>query len=246
MTDAQKKFIGYILKHVGQPYVWGGTGETLTASTYEAFIDKKEKTSGHNANAKAFCRKLFSQGKTSVTVHDCSGYISKALMAAGLRKSRRDCDGLWAACKRTYIPKDFTLLYRVSASNAEDETHIGVYYQGYQYHAKGRAYGAVKEKYKASYWQKMGIYPGLSDVESTEGFAFRKLLKKPMYGSRDVRELKKLLIAKGYSNGITAANGNFLGSTEKVVRKYQEDKGLTVDGKAGKQTVSSLGGIWRS
>lgn len=245
MTYEQKKFIEYILKHVGQPYIWGGTGEKLTPATYEAFIDKKETSASYKATAKSFCNKLFSGGAQSVTVHDCSGYISKALMAAGLRKSRRDCDGLWAACKRTYAPKDFTLLFRVSSTNSEDETHIGVYYQGYQYHAKGRAYGVVKEKYKASYWDKMAVYPGLSDA-GTAGFAFTKTLKKPMYGSRDVKELKKLLIAKGYSSGITAANGNFLGSTEKVVRKYQEDKGLTVDGKAGKQTISSLGGIWRS
>ena len=77
-----------------------------------------------------------------------------------------------------------------------------------------------------------------------KGYAFRKLLKKPMYGSQDVKELKKLLIAKGYT-GISADNGNFLGSTEKAVKAFQADKGLQVDGKAGKQTIQALGGIWQ-
>lgn len=243
MTDAQKKFIAYITKHVGQPYVWGGTGETLTAANYEAYIDREETSTSYKASAKQFCRKLFTAGAQTVTVHDCSGYISKALMAAGLRKNRRDCDGLWAACTRTYTPKDFTLLFRVSSTNANDETHVGVYFQGYQYHAKGRAYGVVKEKYKASYWDKMAVYPGLSTT-GNDAFVFSKVLKRPMLGSRDVKELKKLLAAAGYT-GLTVTNGNYLASTEAVVRKYQTDHGLVVDGKAGKATITSLGGLWK-
>ena len=244
MSTVQEKFIEYILKYVGQPYVWGGTGETLTPSTYEAYIDRKETSTSYKATAKSFCRKLFIAGHKSVTAHDCSGYISKALMAAGLRTKRTDCDGLWSKCTRTYSPADFTLLFRWSSTNKEDETHVGVYYKGYQYHAKGRSYGVVKEKYRASYWHKMGTYPGLS-AAGNAAFAFTKVLKNPMYSRQDVRELKKLLIAKGYTNGITATNGNFLSSTEKVVRQFQADNGLQVDGKAGRNTITALGGTWK-
>ena len=199
-----------------------------------------------------FCNGLFAKGQTKLTIFDCSGYISKALMAAGLANKRLDCDGIWTRCTRTYAPADFTLLFRVSSTNSEDETHIGVYYRGYQYHAKGRKYGVVKEKYKPSYWNKMGVYPGLSEKVSgaastaqASGYVFRKLLKKPMYGSQDVRELKKLLIAKGYKTGISATNGNYLSSTEKIVRQFQEDHGLQVDGRAGKYTITALGGVWK-
>ena len=39
----------------------------------------------------------------------------------------------------------------------------------------------------------------------------------------------------------TVADGHFGSKTERVVREYQEHNGLTVDGLAGKQTLSRLG-----
>ena len=250
MTEAQEKFLNYIVKHVGQPYIWGAEGQTLTKTNYISFIEKNETNGGYSSKlsykqaAKAFCDKLFSKGQTKLTVFDCSGYVSKALIFAGLLDKRRDCDGIWAKCVRTSKPADFTLLYRVNSRNAEDETHIGVYIGGYQYHAKGRKYGVVKEKYRASYWHKMGVYPGLSRiVEGADGYIFTRLLRSPMINSRDVMELKKLLIKKGYK-GITATNGNYLSSTEAVVMQFQRDAGLKVDGKAGRDTITALGGVW--
>lgn len=59
----------------------------------------------------------------------------------------------------------------------------------------------------------------------------------------DVCELKKLLKDNGYA-GLTLTNPNYYGSTRAVVNKYQKDKGLKVDGKAGKLTVTALGGVW--
>ena len=244
MTEVQKRFLTYLEENVGQPYVWGGTGEELTPGTYEAFIDKKEKEKLHNANAKDFCRRLFQGGAAFVRVFDCSGYVSKALMAAGLRRNRRDCDGLWVQCSETACPEDFTLLFRVSDSDPTDKTHVGVYCNGYQYHAKGRAYGVVKEPYKASYWHRLGIYPRLSEMPGAGVAVFTRILKRPIRNSPEVRALKTLLIGKGYS-GVTAGNGNYLRSTEQVVRQFQQDAGLTVDGKAGKETITALGGVWR-
>lgn len=244
MTEVQKRFLSYMQAQVGQPYVWGGTGERLTPETYEAFIDRKERTKIHNANAKDFCRRIFGKGVKTLAVFDCSGYVSKALMAAGLRKSRRDCDGLWDRCIPTDAPGDFTLLFRVSQSNPSDETHVGVYYGGYQYHAKGRAYGVVKEPYKASYWHKMGVYPGLSEPLPEGTAVFTRILKRPMLNDCQVCGLKCLLIARGYT-GITAGNGNYLLSTERTVRQFQKDQGLNADGIAGKRTLTALGGVWR-
>ena len=75
---------------------------------------------------------------------------------------------------------------------------------------------------------------------------FKRVLK---YGAKgaDVIELKKLLINAGYSKGITVntkASGNFYGSTREAVKAYQRDNGLTIDGKAGKNTITALGGVW--
>lgn len=84
-----------------------------------------------------------------------------------------------------------------------------------------------------------------SGVE-TEQYVFKRVLQ---YGSRgdDVIELKKLLINAGYSKGITLnakSSENFYGSTRKAVKAFQRDNGLTIDGKAGKNTITALGGVW--
>ena len=77
-----------------------------------------------------------------------------------------------------------------------------------------------------------------------EGYVFTRVLK---YGRRgeDVCELKKLLQSKGYGLNLHTTNKNYLSSTKSVVKAYQKANGLTVDGKAGKNTVSSLGGIFK-
>lgn len=55
----------------------------------------------------------------------------------------------------------------------------------------------------------------------------------------------KLLQSKGYGLNLHTTNKNYLSSTKSVVKAYQKANGLTVDGKAGKNTVSSLGGIFK-
>jgi murein L,D-transpeptidase YcbB/YkuD len=78
-------------------------------------------------------------------------------------------------------------------------------------------------------------------------FIFCRTLKKGMRG-QDVIELKKLLIDKGYHDGITLdtkTSKNFGSATRKLVKQFQADNGLTVDGVAGKQTITTLGGYYQ-
>ena len=80
------------------------------------------------------------------------------------------------------------------------------------------------------------------DEPSEEGFKFTRILKYGCKGD-DVKELKRLLIEAGYS-GVTMGNPNYKSKTVAVVKRYQKDHGLTVDGKAGPETITSLGGIY--
>ncbi|MBQ8769486.1 MAG: N-acetylmuramoyl-L-alanine amidase [Oscillospiraceae bacterium] len=61
-------------------------------------------------------------------------------------------------------------------------------------------------------------------------------------GSRgaQVEALQALLIAKGYSCGSSGIDGSFGPQTEEALKAYQENHGLTADGFAGPQTMSSL------
>lgn len=80
------------------------------------------------------------------------------------------------------------------------------------------------------------------DEPSEDGFKFTRILKYGCKGD-DVKELKRLLVEAGYS-GITPTNPNYKTKTVAVVKRYQKDHGLTVDGKAGPATIGSLGGVY--
>jgi peptidoglycan hydrolase-like protein with peptidoglycan-binding domain len=57
-----------------------------------------------------------------------------------------------------------------------------------------------------------------------------------------VRKLQNSLASAGYDIGSSGADGIYGASTEKAVRQYQRDNGLSVDGIAGEQTQGKLYG----
>ena len=150
------------------------------------------------------------------------------------------------------------------------EGHIGVYIgNGYVVEARGFAYGVVKTKLKDRPWVKWGMLKskyityvdgtgetgesgsengssgssgtntGSGSGSTTTSTIGKRILRKGHKGA-DVKELQKLLIAQGYSCGSHADDGDFWTDTDKAVRKYQKDKGLTVDGEAGPKTIGAL------
>ena len=64
-------------------------------------------------------------------------------------------------------------------------------------------------------------------------------LSKGMKGEQ-VKNLQILLIGKGYSCGASGADGDFGTNTEKAVKKFQKDNGLTADGICGTNTWDKL------
>ena len=73
---------------------------------------------------------------------------------------------------------------------------------------------------------------------SSSTFIFTRILKYGRSGE-DVKELKKALAKKGYTS-LTLTNGNFYGSTRNVVKAFQRDNGLTIDGVVGSRTYAAL------
>lgn len=72
-------------------------------------------------------------------------------------------------------------------------------------------------------------------------------VKLPVLGKGDegkcVEALQGLLIYKGYNCGGYGADGDFGNGTEKSVKQYQKDNGLSADGIVGKKTWSMLLGV---
>ena len=171
MNDSLNKVLAFCEERVKARdiYVWGGSGKKA-ASITEAWIRKQESTNKNGEHADQAVKTWLSRvaaGLRAFRAYDCSGYVSAALMAGGALDKRRDCDGLYAMCGDLESPRNGALLFRVNPDNAEDETHVGIYFNGYQYHAKGREDGVVKERYNASYWAKIAWIETL-DASGTE------------------------------------------------------------------------------
>ncbi len=61
-------------------------------------------------------------------------------------------------------------------------------------------------------------------------------------GSRgdEVKKLQQALVDAGYNIGTAGVDGSYGPDTTAAVKKYQQDKGLQVDGIAGEKTLGSL------
>lgn len=80
-----------------------------------------------------------------------------------------------------------------------------------------------------------------------EGLVVGRILKvtKPLMRGDDVQALQAALIAHDYHCGPDSTTGIFGRHTAHAVRCFQAHKRLIVDGKAGKYTITALGGTWQ-
>ncbi len=235
-------------------YVWGTQGQQGAAIT-EAWIKKRE-TSTVNANrAITFWKKQCAAGYGDMLrAFDCSGLGVCFLLQHGLIKSDMSANGIMGKCKKITKAElrigDF--VFKTDSSGRA--THIGYVTDNDLniIEAKGRDYGVTKSPLKG--WSVYGRPPYWTEAEvaelrgieqptvNPEGFAFTRILKYGVRGE-DVCELKKLLAAAGFG-GLTVTNRNYYSQTKKVVKEFQKSKGLDADGKAGKLTITALGGVW--
>lgn len=98
-----------------------------------------------------------------------------------------------------------------------------------------KAEAAVIADYYGYYGTENSNQKGMVEVKVS-------VLKKGAKGSQ-VKALQALLIGYGYSCGSYGADGSFGGATDKAVRAYQKDNGLTVDGSVGPKTWAMLMGV---
>lgn len=141
-------------------YVWGGSGQ-LCCDVTEAWIRAKEKGRQPEAAVNEWEAVMASPYRDVARCFDCSGYVSWCLKQCGAYNGRTDCDGLFARSTEIYTPEDGCLLFRTNPRNPNDETHVGIYFNGNQYHAKGRSYGVICERYNERQWQKLAWFKAL-------------------------------------------------------------------------------------
>lgn len=259
-----QEFLNYLNSFVDRAiYVWGGQTQVLRNSiawkddTFgkalgdaEAWI-KAVETNGNSAN-KAISLYRRRKGKFGVIpCVDCSGLGMNWLYnKTRMFSSDMTANGMRGKCRiitRSELKKG-DWVFRVNSSGRA--THIGYVVDDdlNVVHARGRAYGVVREPYSSSYWHQCGR-PRVFEAEiiaqpKPNGIAFKRKLKRtyPMMTGEDVKQLQTMLNEQDGAG--LAVDGKFGNKTKKAVRCYQSSKGLQVDGIAGINTISALGGIW--
>lgn len=250
-TNNLAKFIAYLEEEVAHHsiYVWGAQGEMAPVITAQWIRDKE--TSSSNADrAIAYWRAQVKAGYGDVlAAFDCSGLGVHWLKdLAGLIAYDTTAAGLYSLCK-PINKADLRIGDFVFRRNAEGEiVHVGYVVDNdiNVIEARGRKAGVVKDALKNGSWNTYGRptrwWTELDVAECQGKPIFTRTLKWGCSGN-DVKELKKLLALAGFG-GLNVENKHFYNSTKAVVKAYQMANGLTVDGKAGKHTITALGGYW--
>lgn len=237
-------------------YLWGTSGQLCTQALLDARFNSYYSKHGYT---RAQYEKVTKGWAGKVHVSDCQGLLDAFI------KSDTNANGNYVRYCTDKGPLDkisrpYVLGEAVFMGSATKKTHVG-WVCGFDKNGnplvvenRGLKYGVVITKLFGRGWDYRGLmtkkftYDDVPVQPDPPGvFIFYRNLRKGMRGE-DVVELKKLLIAKGYNQGITIdtpASQTFGRATKNVVKQYQIDNGLKVDGVAGSQTITALGGYYR-
>lgn len=252
------KFIAFLEEQAKNHsiYVWGGQGETGSTIT-EAWITLREKTSSNPATnasrAIAYWKKQIAAGYGNVLrAFDCSGlgiYWLKNVM--GLYKSDMSANSMMGKCKKIIRSelKRGDWVFRVDSGGKAN--HIGYIVDNKLnvIEAKGRDDGVIKRSLDGNgktYWNAYGRPDVFKDeiAETTPSQPTTspvRLLKftNPYMRGDDVKTLQQALNKAGCNCG--TVDGIFGMNTDAAVKRYQDMKGLVVDGIVGEKTRKALG-----
>lgn len=233
---AQKKSVDYLVEYakeqVGRPY-WGGTyGKKATESLLKskrAAYPSLYPIPGNPPFTSQFGQK----------VHDCNGLVNAARVCptpdsepvGGYPNPYYSVAGLAKACiDMGKTTKDAQLSFGELVFRG-NRGHVGVYADGYVYHAKGHRWGVVKEKYSYNQWQEHGKFtecfeyhdeptptptptPRPEDTKMT-------LIRKGSKG-KPVTLWQQILQINGMSLGKYGIDGDFGADTEKATKELQK------------------------
>ena len=233
--------VAYAKAQLGKPYWYGTYGQAAKKSLYNA---KK------NQYPKYYWWEY--AGETGVKVHDCVGLIKGYLWSDNASdltpkynaSQDKSANGMYSACTKK---GKIATMPDVPGVLVFMDHHVGVYIgNGEVIEARGHNYGVVTTKLSEREWTKWGYCPYITYEETAKETGDYTMemrnLKKGCKGE-DVRALQILLKGRGYNGNMNTPDGVFGANTEGAVKLYQKAKGLTVDGIAGKKTMTSLLGV---
>lgn len=238
-------------------YIYGGNGEKVV--TLLPKIKELEIMDHTNAQALTNIDRLLTllQKRLLQDINifdirgvDCSGLAIYYLLKKKIITSDMTANGLYKLTKENgkEIPLEDVRAgdYLFDGSDSK-KWHVGyAVSEKYAIESKDHDSGVVKTVIANRPWKyavRPNWYEGV-EPEPTKPVLTRELmLENPMMRGDDVEDAQTLLTGKGYDCG--TPDGVFGKKTDKAVRTFQNDKGLTVDGIIGKITAKKLGFIWK-
>lgn len=239
-------------------YVYGGQGEKYSEALALEWV-RRGRSIPPRRRAKETKKHYFTVSCSKwygYTVEDCSGMIINAMRTVIPKYRDNTANGLMNGCKKW---GKIAAIPEVPGLCVWKSGHIGIYIGGgWVIECRGTDYGTVCSRLESQKWKKWGY---LADVdygngeitETVDVWRVKRLLKltSPMQRGEDVETLQARIIDRGHRivllNGkqeTLQADGIFGPVTQAAVREFQQANGLAVDGKAGKKTITALGGVW--
>ena len=230
--------VNYCHKYLGNPYWYGTYGQIATKELYEG----KKKQYPQYYTAKDF------ESQFGKRVFDCSGLTEGYLMSETPDSSPKynksydySANGLRNACKEsgeigTMPEQKGVLVFYVGP--------VGVYVgDGDVIEARGHSYGVVKTRLKSRPWKWWGRHPDIlyldGEEEKKDAEVTLPVLKNKSKGY-EVKAAQRLLRAEGYDVGEASTDGAFGKITEAAVKKFQQDRKLSVSGIIDEDTWNKL------
>lgn len=188
--------------------------------------------------------RIATKNGVKVRTFDCQGFTEWCLSQFGINIKAAGCtsqwnnDALWIA--KGYmnnIPNDtlVCLFYR-KADDPNKMEHTGFGYKGATCECQVGVQYFQKRKSKWQYW---AIPKGITDKVPEPDPDYRPTLRRGDKGEY-VTLAQTELIQRGYDLGSYGDDGKFGNATEKAVKQFQQDWGLSVDGIIGPKTWEML------
>jgi len=250
MDNLPERVIATAESQIGSPYVFGAWGALCTPKERERRYRLRPTHSKilsqcqvlRSSNQKPNCDGCKWQGDRCF---DCRGFTDWTLKQVGI-----DLYGEGATTQ--YSHKDNWLergdiadmpecVCCVFVADGQSMSHTGLYVTG---NHTIECSGEVKKRDLTTRWTHYAIPKGLYTAEEIESIRkekkrLKRILKRGCQGS-DVKELQTRLNYFGYDCG--TADGIFGSKTERAVKVFQTDNGITPDGIVGPETWEKLDG----